>query len=182
MLLHQLLFLITSAFILSTTQSYQNTTYQLPRTDFAFPLFAARDSHHIHVYIGSPPQRRIVIVDTGSRLLVFPCHPCNQCGTKHVSGGYFDPEISSTDSTNDCNQCVFKQKFDVSSCSDEIENTSKDYIMYYSIEMVAALFSINKLKPSHKKSTCFLYTFAAMHRSEMCIQASLYRRIEYEWV
>lgn len=110
--LNQLLYSITATILPLIAQSYFNDTYILPRTDLAVPLFAAKDSHHVHVYVGTPPQRRIVIVDTGSRLLVFPCQPCSQCGTNHVSGNFFDPKISSTDVTNDCKKCVFKRKIE----------------------------------------------------------------------
>ena len=111
-MMQPLLAFIIIALALTCTQSYTNNTQLLPiaRTDFSVPLFVAKDSHHVHVYIGAPPQRRIVIVDTGSRLLVFPCEPCTQCGTNHVSGAYFDPQLSSTDLTNDCDHCVFHQK------------------------------------------------------------------------
>ena len=89
------------------------TPIPIALTNYSVPLFAAKNSHHVHVYVGSPPQRRIVIVDTGSRVLVFPCEPCYQCGTKHVSGSYFDQRISSTDFTNTCNQCHFSSHLSV---------------------------------------------------------------------
>jgi len=81
----------------------------IPITNISMPLFAKSNSHHIHLYIGSPPQRRIVIVDTGSQLLVFPCKPCRKCGSHHVSGSFFDPMYSSTDVRNQCVDCVFSK-------------------------------------------------------------------------
>ena len=107
---HQSLYVIILTTLIFIPLCIQSNLNHIPHTDFLVPLFAAKDSHHVHLYIGSPPQRRIVIVDTGSRLLVFPCEPCKVCGTKHISGNYFDPKISSTDLTNDCNQCVFSPK------------------------------------------------------------------------
>jgi hypothetical protein len=104
----------------ASSSSSSNTN--IPLTDHSVPLFAVKDSHHVNVYIGSPPQRRIVIVDTGSRLLVFPCKPCVQCGTNHVSKTYFDLEYSSTDyRSNDCNSrgsdsCSFSQSKWISQC------------------------------------------------------------------
>eukprot|EP00979_Chaetoceros_neogracilis_P009695 scaffold2192_cov268-Chaetoceros_neogracile.AAC.97 len=71
-------------------------------------------SYHVNIYVGSPPQRRLVIIDTGSRFLVFPCKPCRKCGNTHFSKQYFDPSFSTTDIKNQCNeheneQCFFKK-------------------------------------------------------------------------
>lgn len=74
----------------------------VPKTTLAVPLFQSHNSYHVNIYIGSPPQRRLVIVDTGSRYLVFPCKPCRNCGKQHFSNDYFDPNISSTDISNQC--------------------------------------------------------------------------------
>ena len=68
------------------------------------PLHATTGTHHVHVYIGSPPQRQTLIVDTGSRLMAFPCQPCRACG-KHTSK-YFDPSISTTDVVPTCGNCI----------------------------------------------------------------------------
>jgi hypothetical protein len=35
------------------------------------------------VYVGTPPQRKSVIVDTGSHYTAFPCAGCNNCGEEH---------------------------------------------------------------------------------------------------
>uniref|UniRef100_A0A7S3VAK6 Peptidase A1 domain-containing protein n=1 Tax=Chaetoceros debilis TaxID=122233 RepID=A0A7S3VAK6_9STRA len=74
----------------------------VPKTSLSVPLFQSHNSYHVNMYIGSPPQRRLVIVDTGSRYLVFPCKPCRNCGKQHFSNDYFDPNISSTDVSNQC--------------------------------------------------------------------------------
>mmetsp|Transcript_6199 Transcript_6199/g.7850 ORF Transcript_6199/g.7850 Transcript_6199/m.7850 type:complete len:428 (+) Transcript_6199:242-1525(+) len=89
-------------------------THEIPVTNLSVPLFESQSSHHVHIYIGSPAQRRIVIVDTGSRLLVYPCEPCRRCGNNHISESYFDPKISFTDNTNDCEKCVFNSR--ISKC------------------------------------------------------------------
>ena len=81
----------------------------IPLTHHAVPLIARHNSHHVNVYIGTPPQRRLVIVDTGSRTLVVPCKPCTHCGHQHFSREFFDPKKSLTDIANHCNEdeCKF---------------------------------------------------------------------------
>ena len=76
------------------------------------PLHAHSGSHHVHVYIGSPPQRQTLIVDTGSRLMAFPCKSCKSCGV-HTSP-YFDPKLSTTQRSPKCGNCKLEG---ISSCS-----------------------------------------------------------------
>jgi hypothetical protein len=83
-----------------------------PASNVTVPLHAHSGTHHVHVYIGSPPQRQTLIVDTGSRLMAFPCRPCKNCGT-HASP-YFDPTLSTTYRTPTCGQC---QLTGISTCS-----------------------------------------------------------------
>ncbi|CAI5745136.1 unnamed protein product [Peronospora destructor] len=44
------------------------------------PLHLGLGTHYTWVYVGSPPQRASVIVDTGSLLMAFPCSGCDGCG------------------------------------------------------------------------------------------------------
>ena len=46
------------------------------------PLFQGMGTHYSFIYVGTPPQRVSVIVDTGSHHTAFPCVGC-KCG-KHV--------------------------------------------------------------------------------------------------
>jgi hypothetical protein len=46
------------------------------------PLFQGMGVHYVYMWVGSPPQRVTVIVDTGSHHTAFPCVGC-KCG-KHV--------------------------------------------------------------------------------------------------
>ncbi|KAH8055483.1 aspartic-type endopeptidase [Aureococcus anophagefferens] len=61
-------------------------------------------THYAHVYVGTPPQRVSVIVDTGSHHTAFPCSGCKSCG-KHTDP-YFDPDKSSTLRRLGCSDCV----------------------------------------------------------------------------
>ena len=75
---------------------------------FTFPLIANSGTHHATMYIGSPPQKQILIVDTGSRLTAFPCKPqCSNC-MKHVSNP-FVLDSSSTHHVNACAECKLTQ-------------------------------------------------------------------------
>lgn len=47
------------------------------------PLFEGEGVHYVFIWVGTPPQRVSVIVDTGSHYTAFPCVGC-KCG-KHVS-------------------------------------------------------------------------------------------------
>jgi hypothetical protein len=84
------------------TKSKDGDTMEIPLTLKWVPLIATHNSHHVNIYIGSPPQRRLVIVDTGSRTLVIPCKPCTHCGTKHFSKDFLDLNYSTTDYSNQC--------------------------------------------------------------------------------
>jgi hypothetical protein len=50
------------------------------------PLFQGMGTHYSFLWVGTPPQRASVIVDTGSHHTAFPCVGC-KCG-KHVSNKY----------------------------------------------------------------------------------------------
>lgn len=47
------------------------------------PLFQGMGTHYSFLWVGTPPQRVSVIMDTGSHHTAFPCTGC-KCG-KHVS-------------------------------------------------------------------------------------------------
>lgn len=62
-----------------------------------FNLFGSRELgyFYIEVYIGNPPQKQVMIIDTGSHLIITPCQPCSLCGSSH-SNPLFNPRDSST--------------------------------------------------------------------------------------
>jgi hypothetical protein len=66
-------------------------------------LFIGTGTHYANLYVGSPPQRVSVIVDTGSHHTAFPCAGaagCTDCG-KHTDP-YFNPDTSETSRTLTC--------------------------------------------------------------------------------
>ena len=75
------------------------------------PLFQGLGTHFSYIYVGTPPQRVSVIIDTGSHLTAFPCVGC-ACG-KHMDP-YFDPTKSSTSRVPSCSgkkRCYFSQAY-----------------------------------------------------------------------
>lgn len=59
------------------------------------------------MWVGTPPQRQTVIVDTGSGVTAFPCSDCRQCGVPdyHIDQ-LFDENASKTYIKLDCGQCL----------------------------------------------------------------------------
>lgn len=55
------------------------------------PLFRGLGTHYSFLWVGTPPQRVSVIMDTGSHHTAFPCVGC-KCG-KHVRNPLFSPYI-----------------------------------------------------------------------------------------
>jgi hypothetical protein len=51
-------------------------------SELSTPLFQGMGVHYSYIWVGTPPQRVSVIIDTGSHHTAFPCVGC-KCG-KHV--------------------------------------------------------------------------------------------------
>lgn len=57
--------------------------------------------YYVDLWVGTPPVRQTVIIDTGSRLTAFPCMDCPDCG--HHMDNYFNHKNSSTSKPLLCN-------------------------------------------------------------------------------
>jgi|ERR1712238_372323 len=73
-------------------------------------LFEGYGTHYIDLWVGTPPQRQTVIVDTGSGITAFPCSGCKDCGVPkyHIDRLFIEKE-SSTFETATCkssSECV----------------------------------------------------------------------------
>ena len=75
------------------------------------PLYPGYGTHFAYIYVGTPPQRQSVIIDTGSHYTAFPCTGCSQCG-QHTDP-YWDMKNSSTATVPQCNHnpCVISQTY-----------------------------------------------------------------------
>lgn len=71
-------------------------------------LYQGYGTHYVDVWVGTPPQRQTVIVDTGSGVTAFPCASCNNCGESYHTDGYFVEADSSTFQKLDCNSPCFR--------------------------------------------------------------------------
>lgn len=52
--------------------------------------------YYVNIYIGTPPVRQTVIVDTGSSTTTFPCNDCTDCG-KHIDNKFQRDESKTAD-------------------------------------------------------------------------------------
>ena len=72
----------------------------------AVPLLQGYGTHFSIIWVGTPtPQRKTVIVDTGSHYTAFPCSGCQSCGAPHHTDPYFRPENSDTFHQLQCSEC-----------------------------------------------------------------------------
>jgi Xylanase inhibitor N-terminal len=63
-------------------------------------------THYANAWVGSPtPQRKTLIVDTGSHYTAFPCVGCRNCGLQHHTDPYYNPQKSNTFHLLQCNEC-----------------------------------------------------------------------------
>lgn len=74
--------------------------------DSGTEVFQGYGSHYIDLWVGSPPQRQTVLIDTGSSSTAFPCTDCEDCGKGHHMDEYYDPKASSTFKYLGCHECL----------------------------------------------------------------------------
>ena len=67
------------------------------------PTVTGYGTHFAYIWVGTPPQRQSVIIDTGSYHTAFPCEPCSNCGDylDYHESGPFQKSQSSTFSETD---------------------------------------------------------------------------------
>jgi len=69
-------------------------------------LFQGYGTHYVDLWVGTPPQRQTVIVDTGSSVTAFPCEECIDCGDGYHVDKYFNEDDSSSFHRVECGECI----------------------------------------------------------------------------
>jgi hypothetical protein len=103
------------------------------------PLHQGYGTHYATIWVGTPSQRKSVIVDTGSHFTAFPCRGCDECGEEHHTDRYFDPDASSTfralpcgsclaGKCDDDDKCVFSQAYTEGSSWSAYESVDKVFL------------------------------------------------------
>ena len=82
------------------------------------PLSQGYGTHYATVWVGSPsPQRKSVIVDTGSHYTAFPCKGCQNCGEEHHTDNNYDPDVSDTFRVVQCGHCSSSARCEGGRCA-----------------------------------------------------------------
>jgi hypothetical protein len=70
------------------------------------PLAQGYGTHYASLWVGYPtPQKKTLIVDTGSHHTAFPCKGCKRCGEKYHTDKPFDMDLSVSFHALSCNEC-----------------------------------------------------------------------------
>jgi len=75
------------------------------------PLYHGMGTHYVDLWIGTPPQRQTLIVDTGSGFTALPCSECHNCGSGkyHIDTNFIQNKSSTfIDTFASCkDDCIF---------------------------------------------------------------------------
>ncbi len=102
------------------------------------PIFGnttALNYYYVDIWIGNPPQRQSVIIDTGSHITAVPCQPfCEKCGS-HLNK-YYDMRNSNESSvidckTKECDDTGYGSCNKDGRCSYHIVNHTRRLIIYF---------------------------------------------------
>jgi len=107
------------------------------------PLFLGTGTHYVNFFVGTPPQRVSVIVDTGSHYTAFPCDGCGGCG-KHTDAYYLSAK-SSTSKELKCGsgRCTFGQSYTEGSSWNAYKVEDKVWIGYHESKPASILSAVN---------------------------------------
>ncbi|TYI56610.1 hypothetical protein E1A91_D11G223400v1 [Gossypium mustelinum] len=113
----------------NTSTTFPDSSHRLLRSDSnsshpyarmrLYDNLLSRGYYSTLLWIGTPPQRFALIVDTGSTVTYVPCAMCEKCGTHQDPK--FQPELSSTYQPVKCNldcncdkdrdQCIYERQY-----------------------------------------------------------------------
>lgn len=68
------------------------------------PVYQDSGAYYIDMFVGTPPQRQTVMIDTGSENVAIPCTGCQDCGT-HIDTQFEKLQSTSFEELH-CNKCL----------------------------------------------------------------------------
>ena len=99
------------------------TTDKIIASPELLPVFMDYGAYYIDMFVGTPPQRQTVMLDTGSENIAIPCTGCDNCGDTHTDKHFQQSKSDSFHAMN-CSQC-----FDgVCAAQNNKCNIYKDYV------------------------------------------------------
>eukprot|EP00978_Attheya_sp_CCMP212_P012229 scaffold30403_cov53-Attheya_sp.AAC.1 len=71
-------------------------------------LYQGYGTHYLDLWVGTPPQRQTLIVDTGSQATAFPCSACQTgCGKGyHLDSPFIEANSNSFSRVDNCSDCL----------------------------------------------------------------------------
>lgn len=94
---------------LQETAGENSATSNLRKSEFfegVTEVFQGYGAHFIDLWVGTPPQRQTVLVDTGSSTTAFPCNTCDDCGQGHHMDKNFNESKSESFQNLQCSECL----------------------------------------------------------------------------
>jgi len=138
-------------------------------------LYQGYGTHYIDLWVGTPPQRQTLIVDTGSGVTAFPCSSCKDCGEGHHIDGYFMEGDSSTFEKIACSSCtrghcsasggtedscIIGMSYQEGSSWSAFECSDASYVGGpHSIPLLSVAGTDSDLDPMHARAFSFRMTF-----------------------
>ena len=136
------------------------------------PLFPGYGTHYSYVYVGTPPQRQSLIVDTGSHWTAFPCTGCTQCGTH--TDNYFATANSSTIKTFD--KCEESKKINNKFCP--ISQTYAEGSSWNAVQVITHFLPqspLHQIIPYYDRTRSTLLSHIATHSTPISLHLIPYR-------